>query len=157
MTACAAALLLCLVAATGYSEAPWHARRHEDSHALAQTIFKQTSLLTSHQLDKSEFASMLTRTDVLFTDPEGIEVTVRDVAFTILLAAKEIGLPEGVAPSKCIYYCFTTMDNVVHRAHIPSITDDGFRKTIASLQPAPPPPAEPQGNPAFAPEEASSP
>ena len=41
MTACAAALLLCLVAATGYSEAPWHARRHEDSHALAQTIFKQ--------------------------------------------------------------------------------------------------------------------
>lgn len=143
MKTIAVLILFACLTSTGYSETPWYAKRYKDSFDLANDIFRQMSLLKNNPAGKAEFAPLLARTEVLLTDPEGVEVTVRDVAFTILQGAKLVDLPEGPASAKFIYCC-GTKSNAIYRYYVPLITEGGFQKTIEALQASMATSAEPE-------------
>ena len=122
---------------TGYSATPWHIHKYTNGHDVARVIYDQATLLSEEHLETSTLIPLLSCTNVIFTEDDGTGITVRDVAFTILQASDVIGLPEGPTRSKFIS-CYKSGEEVFYRAHIPVISEEGFRKTIETIQQAGP-------------------
>lgn len=136
------AITLCCLPLLSFAQELWEPVPFKDEHKIAKVIFKQTKLLGKEQLAPTDFVPLLSNTTVVFTDEEEIEVTVRDIAYTILEAAKAIPAAETPPPSKYIYYCASTKDQEVLRWHIPLITEEEFQKSIESLNKTSPEPTD---------------
>ena len=130
-----AGLSILVACSAAYSATPWHIQNYTNGHDVAKVIYEQAAFLSENHLRSSALIPLLSCTNVVFTETDGTGITVRDVAFTILLATDVVGLPEGSTSSKFIY-CHASGTDIFYRAHIPVISDEGFTKTIETFQPS---------------------
>ena len=119
----------------GCATPPWYVQQYADGHKLARVVYEEaTALETGHSRVES-LLPLLVNTNAVFREVDGSTVTIRDVAFTILQAAGEVELPDTDNPTRSKFiYCCTENGELLYRAHIPVLSEDGFQKTIETIQ-----------------------
>ena len=125
-------LVLLSLSIAGCRSVPWQERVHADRQDVARVLFDGMERRVEGKLDLIELASSLQDTRVVFTEDDGTEVTVRDLAYEMLYDAGIVGLPGGHRSCKLI--CGCTVRGEWYRFHVTKLTEGDFQVVAKEAQ-----------------------
>jgi hypothetical protein len=116
----------------GFSAAPWQKQTYRANTAVARVIRDQSRQLSTGKLSAAKMVPLLRDKTVLFVEEDGTQVTVRDLAVTMLDEADKIGRPVTSKRTKLICGCKVGGHWV--RYYVPTLTDKDFKAIIRTVR-----------------------
>ena len=129
-------ILLLVVVCPGCPRSPesdWWQREYPNSDALAKMIYDEVNRIGDKGIAGFPVATLSDDSE-LFVDEDGLVITVRHVAVTILEEANTITLPSRPDRGFLLVCRHDIDDRNWHKFHIPALTEAEFRDIEAKLQ-----------------------
>lgn len=126
------AILILSLLVTGCASTAWHAQTFSDGQAVARVLYSETMRLVQGKATPQELIPSLKDKTPIFVGDNGKEITVRDLAFTMLEEADMAKLPVQSTTSKLI--CCCKIKGERFRFHVPELTDENFETILETIQ-----------------------
>jgi hypothetical protein len=126
----------------GCASTAWHAQTYSDSNAVARVLHSETMRLVQGKVTPDELIPRLNDKTPIFVEDNGKQITVRDLAFTMLEEADMAKFPVKSTTSKLI--CCCKIKGELFRFHVAELTDENFETVMETIQHHPAPYPEPR-------------